>query len=98
MNPLDQYPVIRRYLYLVQWVANLVMGVIAVVLVTKGLNPEWFIILTAAFNFIWTYTGLTAQGNVTETNRAELFEHEPGDEHSELNYYLAEDDLEDETP
>ena len=98
MNPLDQYPAIRRYLYLVQWVVNLVMGVIAVVLLAKGQTPESFIIVTAAFNFIWTYTGLTAQGNVTETNRPELFEHEISDEHSELNYYAAEDDPNGETP
>ena len=65
MNPLEQYPEIRRVLYFVQWVVNLVLGVLMVVLVALGQSPVWFVIVTGAFNFIWSYTGLTAGANVT---------------------------------
>jgi hypothetical protein len=60
---LEQYPEIRKYAYLAQWIINGIMGVIAVVLLIKDLNPEWFVIATAVFNFLWTYTGLQAQTN-----------------------------------
>lgn len=63
MNPLDQYPALRAKFYLAQWVTNLILGVVGVVLTTLGLSPLWFIIVTAAFNFVWSYTGITAQGN-----------------------------------
>ena len=66
MNPLDAYPQARRIAYFVQWTVNLVLGVIAVVLTTLGESPLWYVITTGVFNFIWSYTGLTAQQNVTE--------------------------------
>lgn len=65
MNPLEQYPAIRKHLYLAQWVVNLILGVIGVVLVALGESPLWFVITTAAFNFVWSYTGVTAQSNVS---------------------------------
>lgn len=68
MNPLDQYPAARRIAYLIQWMVNLVLGVIAVVLTSLGESPLWFVITTGAFNFIWTYTGLTAQTNTVSRN------------------------------
>ena len=66
MNPLDQYPGIRRALYFVQWVVNGVLGVIGVVLAILGDSPLWYVITAAAFNFVWSYAGVTAQTNVTE--------------------------------
>lgn len=65
MNPLDEYPRARKVLYLVQWVITGILGVIAVVLVALGESPLWFVIANGAFNFIWSYAGVTAQGNVT---------------------------------
>lgn len=63
MNPLDLYPNLRRVLYIAQWVVNLILGVIAVVLTALGESPTWFIIVGAVFNFVWSYTGITAQTN-----------------------------------
>lgn len=68
MNPLDQYPDIRRSLYLLQWIVNGVLGVIAIVLTILGTSPLWYVIVTGVFNFIWSYTGITAQTNVTDTD------------------------------
>lgn len=73
MNPLEQYPQARKALYMVQWVVNLALGIVAIVLTTQGQSPEWFVITGAVFNFVWTYTGLTAASNVVEP------ELEPGD-------------------
>lgn len=63
MNPLESYPKIREYLYMLQWFVNLILGAIAVILTIQNLSPAWFIMTTAVLNFIWTYTGLTAQQN-----------------------------------
>lgn len=71
MNPLDQYPAARQKLYLVQWLVNLVLGVGGVVLTALGQSPVWFVITTAAFNFVWTYTGLTAQKNTDTSSPAD---------------------------
>lgn len=65
MNPLNDYPEVRRYLYLLQWIVNLVMGATAVVLVALGQNPLWYVITTGVLNFVWTYTGLTAETNTS---------------------------------
>ena len=68
MNPLNDYPQARKILYLVQWVVNGVMGVLGVVYAAAnsgiGSIPSWYIVLGLVFNFIWTYTGITAQTNV----------------------------------
>ena len=64
MNPLDEYPQIRKALYIAQWTVNLVLGAVAVVLTSLGESPAWFIIASGVFNFIWSYAGLTAQNNV----------------------------------
>lgn len=64
MNPLEQYPEVRRIMYLAQWIVNGVIGLAGVVLVTLGESPLWFVVVTAAFNFIWSYAGMAAQGNI----------------------------------
>lgn len=71
MNPLDQYPAIRQKLYLVQWLVNLVLGALGVVLVALSESPVWFVITSAVFNFVWTYTGLTAQKNTSTDTQDE---------------------------
>lgn len=66
MNPLDSHPQARRIAYFVQWTVNLVLGATAVVLTTLGESPLWYVIATGVANFLWSYTGLTAQTNVTQ--------------------------------
>lgn len=67
MNPLEQYPQVRNTLYIVQWVVNLVLGALGAALVVLGESPLWFILATTVFNFVWSYTGLTAQANTSTT-------------------------------
>jgi hypothetical protein len=64
MTPLEQYPQLRKALYTLQWIANLALGILAVVFTAKGESPQWLIIAGLVGNFVWTYTGLTASGNV----------------------------------
>lgn len=66
MNPLDNYPGARKALYLLQWVVNLALGITALVLTTQSQSPEWFVLTGAVFNFVWTYTGITAQTNTVD--------------------------------
>lgn len=66
MTPLETYPNVRKLLYMVQWIANLVLGILAVVFTAQGESPQWLIIAGLVGNFVWTYTGLTASGNVTK--------------------------------
>lgn len=64
-NPVESSPTLRRNLYLAQWVVNGILGVVGVVLTALGESPVWYVITTAVFNFVWTYTGIAARGNVT---------------------------------
>lgn len=66
MNPLDRYPRAREVAYFIQWTVNLVLGATAVALTSLGESPLWYVITTGVFNFIWSYTGLTAQQNVEQ--------------------------------
>jgi hypothetical protein len=67
MNPLDQYPGVRKALYTVQWIVNGVLTVAGVVFLTKGQDPshlpEWYVLTLAIAPVLWTYLGLTAQAN-----------------------------------
>lgn len=71
MNPLDEYPEVRKAMYLVQWVVNGGLGIAGIVLTILGESPQWFIILTAVFNFVWTYSGVTAQNNIVVPEEGE---------------------------
>lgn len=83
MNPLDQYPGVRKALYIFQWVVNLALGVLGVVFTAQGLSPQWFVIVGLVFNFIWSYTGITAAANVTPNTTAA--EGDPINGHDGLN-------------
>lgn len=69
MNPLDQYPAIRKALYVVQWVVNGVLAVAGAVFLARGTAldalPEWYVLALAVGPVLWSYLGLTAQTNVT---------------------------------
>lgn len=70
-NPLNKYPKIREYLYLLQWLVNGVLAVAAVVFLVQGRNledvPTWYAYAVAIGPVLWTYLGITAQTNVTPT-------------------------------
>lgn len=69
MNPLNQYPKARKVAYAIQWVVNGIMGIIGIILTANyGLDgvPAWYVTANLVFNFVWTYTGLTAQSNVSD--------------------------------
>lgn len=69
MNPLNEYPGLRKALYLIQWVANGVLVVTGAVLVATNTPfddvPQWYSIALASGPILWTYLGLTAQQNVS---------------------------------
>lgn len=71
MNPLNDYPAIRRVLYIVQWVYNGVLTVAGATFVALGRTdvttlPTWYVLALAVGPVLWTYLGLTAQANVQE--------------------------------
>lgn len=67
MNPLDQYPAARSFLYMLQWVANGVLVIAGVVFTSLGTAidelPKWYVLALAIAPVLWTYLGLTAQSN-----------------------------------
>ena len=67
MNPLDQYPGIRKALYTLQWLVNGVLTIAGVVFLTRGTStenlPDWYVLALAIAPVLWTYLGLTAQAN-----------------------------------
>lgn len=64
-NPLNEYPRLREYAYLFQWIVNLILLVIGIVLTALGMSPMWWVIAQLVANGVWGYLGLTAQANVT---------------------------------
>jgi hypothetical protein len=87
MNPLNEYPKVRKALYVVQWIISLVMGALGIVLAAQNGGPEnlpgWYNTATLVLAFVWTYTGITAQGNV-ETVDYNVDPDGEGDEDDEL--------------
>lgn len=65
MNPLEQYPAVRKVLYIIQWAANLVMGVLGIVFLNDAAPgvPQEFTLASLVLAFVWTYTGIQAAGN-----------------------------------
>jgi hypothetical protein len=70
MNPLESYPGIRKALYIVQWVANLVMGVLGIVFLNDADPgvPSAFTLAGLVLAFVWTYTGVQAASNTPPTS------------------------------
>lgn len=63
MNPLEQYPSVRRLLYTLQWITSGATGILGVIFVAEGDVPDWYTTTVAVLAFVWSYTGLTAQSN-----------------------------------
>lgn len=95
MNPLDEYPQLRKILYLVQWVVSALLFIITavVLVVTDGDVPTWLAATTAGFNAFTALTGRTAETRVSdpETDVEELTD-EDGEDWS--TYEDDEDELE----
>ena len=67
-NPLNRHPRVREGFLLAQWITTGATAVSTPILIgIYGLDdiPGWFNITVAALAALWTYTGVTAQGNVT---------------------------------
>ena len=67
MNPLNDYPQVRKVLYALQWLVNGVLVVAGAVFVANGTDtadlPQWYVLALAVGPVLWTYLGLTAQQN-----------------------------------
>ena len=67
MNPLDSLPRVRAALYAVQWIANGVLTIAAIVFATNGTAidalPRWYVLAIAIAPALWTYLGITAQAD-----------------------------------
>lgn len=82
MNPLDKYPRVRAYLYLIQWIVNGLIAVLTAVFTFQyGLTeidqwPQWFLGIIAVAPVLWTYLGLTAQQNTPAFLTQPTYTHE----------------------
>jgi len=69
MNPLNRYPKAREIALMIQWVTTglTTVGGVALAGIYGGVSdiPGWFNVTVMVLAALWTYTGLTAQGNVT---------------------------------
>lgn len=72
MNPLNKYPKVREFALMVQWITTglTTVGGIALAGIYDGVDriPGWYNVAVMGLAALWTYTGLTAQGNVTGTD------------------------------
>jgi hypothetical protein len=66
VNPLEQYPEARKVLYLIQWITTGLTALGGIYFATiQEPTPQWFTLVVALLAFVWSYTGITAQQNVT---------------------------------
>lgn len=67
MNPIDNYPGIRKALYTVQWAVSGVMLLIGVgYAAAQTALPSWYAVVAAVLSALWAYTGITASTNVRQ--------------------------------
>lgn len=66
-NPLNEHPRVRKVVYAVQWVGSGILGAIGVALfaIDPSGIPLWYTVAVGVVSFLWTYTGFTANRNVT---------------------------------
>lgn len=68
MNPLNEYPQARKFLYMVQWVVTGVLTIAGIVFAANGTDldalPKWYVLSLAITPALWSYLGVTAQTNV----------------------------------
>jgi hypothetical protein len=68
VNPLDQYPELRKYLYMLQWIVNGVVTIAGAYFLLAGTAmedlPTWYVLTVGIAPVLWTYLGITAQTNV----------------------------------
>jgi hypothetical protein len=69
MNPLNDYPKIRKALYKVQWLLAGVTLVLGAYFVLAGYAvedlPRWYVIGNGLLPVIWGYLGVQADTNTT---------------------------------
>jgi uncharacterized membrane protein YhdT len=69
MNPLDQYPEMRKYLYMFQWIVNAVVTIAGAYFLIDGTPmddlPQWYVLTVGIAPVLWTVLGITAQTNVS---------------------------------
>lgn len=67
MNPLANYPGVRKALYIVQWSTSGLMLLIGVAFGTSQTAlPAWYAVVSAVLSALWTYTGITASSNINQ--------------------------------
>lgn len=71
MTPLEQYPGARKLVYLLFWVAGLIIGAISVyvAVATTEPAPSWLKGAQAVLAFLAVPIGYTAAANVTDTTK-----------------------------
>lgn len=66
MNPLNDYPALRRVAYYVQFaVAGLVLLIGIGYGAASATLPTWYVVVAAVTSGLWSYLGLTAAQNTT---------------------------------
>lgn len=65
MNPIfEQYPQVRRHLYLAQFIIAGVILLLGVGFASAGMDfPTWYVVTSAVASALWSYLGLTAASN-----------------------------------
>lgn len=67
MNPLANYPKIRKALYNIQWVSSGLMLLIAAAFAaSQTALPAWYAVVSAVLSALWAYTGITASSNINQ--------------------------------
>lgn len=69
MNPLNDYPALRRVAYYIQFVVAGLVLLTGIGYATAGAAlPGWYVVTAAVTSGAWSYLGLTAAQNVPTEN------------------------------
>lgn len=63
MNPLEQYPEVRRWTYTVFWLVALAQGALNVAFLANSGVPQWLTVTNAVVPFVGGYIGYQARAN-----------------------------------
>ena len=65
MNPLSEYPEIRKYLYTLYWVVGIVLGSLSAAYSLGDTIPHWLKVFAVVYGYVAIPLGFTAAQNVT---------------------------------
>lgn len=66
-TPLDNYPVVRQWIYNAYWITGVLLGGTQVWFTAEGTNPTWLAAGMQVYAYVGTAIGFLAAANITKS-------------------------------